>query len=147
MAQRSSHEASMRDHPDVVSLQRQYGGTLGSPQTVAADGIVALAGLWAALSPWVLGFNATEPAMRTHNLILGLVAVGIGLGVTGLFERGGGISWVLVPLGIWLIISTWIVPAAAPTVGMVWSNVVAGALLALAGAGTLGMALLGNRAQ
>lgn len=145
MAERTSREASMRDHPDVVSLQQQYGGALGSPQTVVADGVVALAGLWAAISPWVLGFDLAQPGMRTHNLIIGLVAVAIGLGLTGLFERGGGLSRVLVPLGAWLIVSTWIVPTATPSAGMVWSNVIAGALLILAGAGALGTTLMGGR--
>lgn len=137
---------SMRDHPDVVQLQRQYGGTLGSPRTVLGDGVLALAGVWAAISPLVIGLSGL-PSLTTHHLIIGLVIVGIGLGVTGMAERGGGLSWVAAPLGIWLIISTWLVPAGGPTAGLVWSNVVTGAIMVIAGAGVAAFAMAGARAS
>jgi hypothetical protein len=135
----------MGEHPDVISLQRQFGGSLGSPQSVLGDGLLALAGVWVALSPWVLGFYAIDPAVGSHNLVLGLVAAAVGLGITGLAERGGGLSWVAVPLGVWLIISTWVVPAMGPSAGLVWSNVVAGAVMILTGAGVATVALMGTR--
>ncbi|HZC54386.1 MAG TPA: SPW repeat protein, partial [Mycobacterium sp.] len=36
-------------------------------------------------------------------------------------------------LGVWVIVSLWILPGLAPTAGMIWSNVVAGALLTFLG--------------
>ncbi len=132
----------MREHPDVLDMQRQFGSSLGSPQTVLGDGLLALAGVWTAISPWVLGFSLTSPAMRNQDLIIGLVVAAIGLGVTGMAERGGGLSWVAVPLGIWLIISTWVVPSMGPGIGLIWSNVVAGAVMILAGASVAGFALM-----
>ncbi|MHA6803525.1 SPW repeat protein [Salinifilum ghardaiensis] len=143
---RTAERESMRYHPDVVELQRQYGGALGSPRTVLGDGVLALAGVWAAVSPFVIGLSGV-PALATHHLVIGLVVAGIGLGVTGMAERGGGLSWVAAPLGIWLIISTWIVPAAGPTAGLVWSNVIAGAVMVIAGAGVAAFAMAGTRSN
>jgi hypothetical protein len=42
-------------------------------------------------------------------------------------------TWTLPVLGIWVIVSTWILPDVALTAGMTWSNVVAGALLTFLG--------------
>lgn len=142
MAQRTSNERAMSEHPDVLDLQRQFGSSLSSPSTVLGDGLMALAGVWVAISPWVLGFSLTSPAMRNHDLIIGLVVAAIGLGVTGFAERGGGLSWVAVPLGVWLILATWIVPSIGPGAGLIWSHVVAGAVMVLTGASVAGLAFM-----
>jgi hypothetical protein len=36
-------------------------------------------------------------------------------------------------LGLWVIVSPWILPGVTLTAGMIWSNVVAGAVLAFLG--------------
>lgn len=135
MAERATeHRTPMEQHPDVMALQRQYGQTLGSPQTVVGEGVLALAGVWAAISPWVLGFTATHPALTINNLVVGLVVAALGLGVTGTAERSGGLSWIAIPLGVWLIVSMWLGALAFPTVGVIWNNVITGAVTALFGA-------------
>ena len=42
-------------------------------------------------------------------------------------------TWTLPVLGVWVIVSPWVIPGFALTAGMVWSNVVAGALLTFLG--------------
>jgi hypothetical protein len=42
-------------------------------------------------------------------------------------------AWTLPVLGVWLIVSPWIVEGSRPDAGMIWSNVVAGALLTFLG--------------
>lgn len=143
----STHPESMRTHPDVVELQHAFGRSLASPQTVLGDGLLAMAGVWAAISPFALTLGAGGAAVTTHNLVLGLVVTAIGLGVTGMAERGGGLSWVAVPMGVWLIVSTWLVPAGAPSLGLMLSNVITGAVIIVTAAGVAAFAFMGSRAK
>jgi len=48
-------------------------------------------------------------------------------------DRAHGMTWTLPVLGVWVILSPWIMPGFALTTGMIWSNVVAGALLTFLG--------------
>lgn len=142
MAERAQQRASMEQHPDVVDLQRQYGANLGSPQTVVVEGLLALAGAWAALSPWVLGFAYINPTMAVNNLFIGVVVAALGLGITGTAERGGGLSWIAIPLGGWLIISMWIGAVISPGIGMMVNNIITGAAIVLIGAAVAGVNLM-----
>src|SRR5919201_4191101 len=96
-------------HPELVEMQRQYAGALGGPRTVLAEGLLMLTGAYTAVSPWVVGFAGAHPALAVNDVILGLVLVAVGLGLTGTPERSGGISWTAAPIGIWLIISTFFI--------------------------------------
>jgi hypothetical protein len=112
--------------------------------------LAMLTGLWVAISPWFLTLQAGGARNATANdLITGLAVTAFGLlavagmrGFPGL-EVGSGL------LGIWLIISPFILSAKysiqAP---MYWSNIWAGALitlLALAALAGLRPALYGDR--
>lgn len=132
----------MEKHPDVVDLQRQYGANLGSPQTVVGEGLLALAGAWAALSPWVLGFAYINPTMAVNNLFVGVVVAALGLGITGTAERSGGLSWIAIPLGVWLIISMWIGAVLAPGGGLIVNNIITGAVIVLVGGSVAGVNLM-----
>ena len=94
-----------------------------------------LTGLYLAISPWILHFHGTSPGMMVNNLILGLTMAAIGLGLAMFPERSASLSWMLIPIGIWLIISPWVVPAnhGSPK-GIIISNIVVGALACLFGA-------------
>ena len=48
-------------------------------------------------------------------------------------DRSHGMTWALPVLGVWVIVSPWILPGVALTAGMIWSNVVAGALMTFLG--------------
>ncbi|MGI8312374.1 MULTISPECIES: SPW repeat protein [Saccharopolyspora] len=98
-----------------------------------------LTGAYTAVSPWVVGFAGSQPLLSMNNLILGLIVTAIGLGLTGTPERSGGISWTAAPIGIWLIIATWVTTFGLPTVGMIWNNVVVGALSIILGLAVAGM--------
>jgi hypothetical protein len=73
-----------------------------------ASGLDVLAGLWLLISPFVLGFGALTSAM-TNNVILGIV-IGV-LALVRFFGPGKavGISWLNLILGIWVLISPWVV--------------------------------------
>ena len=99
------------------------------------DGPVFLlgGGLYCAASPWIVHYTTSQAALVTHNLIMGIAIALLALGFTRAPERMYGLSWAMCALGVWLIISPWIV-GTRPDAGVVVNNVVIGAL-----ALTLGM--------
>ncbi len=53
-------------HPDVAEMRERYARVAGSSQTVAADGLILLTGLYTAISPWVVHFHA-QPDITVNN--------------------------------------------------------------------------------
>jgi SPW repeat len=53
---------SMADHPDLVEMRERYERISATGPAVLTDGLVLLAGLWLAISPWVIHFNTTARA-------------------------------------------------------------------------------------
>ncbi|MBF6170425.1 SPW repeat protein [Nocardia blacklockiae] len=121
-------------HPTV----RGRGGAPGSAPAVTIDGLVLLAGLFTAITPWVVDDFADAQRLVIPNLVLGLAVAVIGLVMTAAPAHGFRLSWVLVPIGVWEIVTPWIVGQRPD--GVVWTNVVLGAIitaLGLAAAGVL----------
>ncbi|QIZ37453.1 SPW repeat protein [Saccharopolyspora sp. ASAGF58] len=122
-----------------TSRLRDYEAALAAPATTGSESALMLTGAYTAVSPWIVGFAGSQPLLSMNNLILGLIVTAIGLGLTGTPERSGGISWTAAPIGIWLIIATWVTTFGLPTVGMIWNNVVVGALSIILGLAVAGM--------
>jgi hypothetical protein len=108
-------------------------------QAAAALGL--LTGLWVAISPLFLTLQHGGINAAAADVIIGLVAAG--LGTFALVSRRGfpGLQFATLVLGVWVLISSFILDAkfsiAAP---MYWSNTWSGAvlmILALAGLATL----------
>ncbi|WP_052863231.1 SPW repeat protein [Streptomyces niger] len=141
MADVSHTRGDIASHPDVPEMRDRYARMLGGRDVALVDGPVFLVGLYCAISPWTLHFTASQPALVTHNLILGIAIGLLALGFTVTPERMYGMSWAMSAIGAWLIISPWIV-GSSPDAGVVWNNVVVGALTVL-----LGMACAGAAAK
>jgi hypothetical protein len=138
----------MAGHPDAVEMRERYARMIEGRRVEMMEGLVILTGLYTAISPWVVHFHSTNTTITVNNLVLGLALAAIGLGLAMFPERSLGMSWMLVPIGIWLIISPWVVSIGhgAPA-GVIWNNVVVGALAIVLGAATLAMAARGRRAR
>ena len=63
-----------------------------------------LLGLWLIFSPFILGFSASRAAMW-NNIAVGLACL---LLATGNKWEDGGVQALIVPLGIWLFISPFV---------------------------------------
>lgn len=120
-------------HPELLEMQRQFTGALGGARTVVTEGLLMLTGVYTTISPWVIGFAGTHPALTADNVILGLILTAIGMGLTGTPERRGGISWTAVPIGAWLIISAWVLHGPMLSFGALVNNIVVGALAIVLG--------------
>ncbi|MDH6282298.1 SPW repeat protein [Prescottella agglutinans] len=131
---------SMETHPDIAELRARYDEFGESPVPQLAEGLMVLAGLYAAASPWIIGFNG-QTSLMMCNLLAGLAVALLAVGHATSFGRTHGIAFVAPLLGAWLIVSPWLVRHVSTSPGMIWSNVVVGAVVLVLGAGLLGMGM------
>jgi SPW repeat len=148
--QRGAHDMStthsIEHHPDILALKASYERASESMAAQATFGLALLTAVYAAISPWVVGFNATAPRITVNDLIVGIAAAVIAIGFGSALERTHGLTWTLPVMGVWLIVSPWVIApmGPAPSNGLIASNVVAGGLLTLFG---LGAAFFGMRGR
>ncbi|WP_330341710.1 SPW repeat protein [Streptomyces sp. NBC_00557] len=126
------HRGDISTHPDVSEMRARYARMLGGRDVALVDGPVFLLGLYCAASPWIVHYTASQPALMTHNLIMGIAIGLLALGFSRAPERMYGLSWAMCAMGIWLIIAPWIV-GSGPDQGVIINNVVIGALALVLG--------------
>lgn len=106
-------------------------------QTVfSTSGINIIAGLWLILAPFALGYSNVEAAVW-NSIILG-VAVAV-MAIVRVIQplESEGVSWVNFVLGIWLLVSPFVL-GLANIEALVWNNIVVGVvILALAAASAM----------
>ncbi|CAM5281505.1 SPW repeat protein [Streptomyces aurantiogriseus] len=132
MANVSPTRGDMSTHPDVSEMGARYARMLGGRDVALVDGPVFLLGLYCAVSPWILHYTASQPALVTHNLIVGTAIGLLALGFTAAPARMYGLSWAMCALGIWMIIAPWVV-GDSPDAGVVLNNIIIGALALVLG--------------
>ncbi|MEK8170436.1 SPW repeat protein [Streptomyces sp. M19] len=113
-------------------MRERYARVTGG-KDVFLDGPVLLAGLYLAISPWVMHFAGAHPDLRASNLIVGLCVALLGLGLTVAPTRMSSLSWAMVAIGAWTIVSPWVVLTTSPDRGIVLNNVIIGGLTCLFG--------------
>jgi len=128
----STVHSSIDHHPDLLALRARYERVAESMSAHLTFGLALLTGLYVAASPWIVGFSATR-SLATSDLIAGIAVAFLAYGFATTLDRAHGMTWTLPVLGVWVIVSTWILPDVVLTTGMTWSNVVAGALLTFLG--------------
>ncbi|MFI1760543.1 SPW repeat protein [Streptomyces sp. NPDC020800] len=127
-----SHRGDMATHPDVSEMRERYARMLGGRDVALVDGPVFLLGLYCAASPWILHYTTSQPALVTHNLIVGIAISVLALGFTTAPDRMHGLSWAMCALGVWMIIAPWVV-GSSPDTGVILNNVIIGALAVILG--------------
>ncbi|MFJ9413417.1 MULTISPECIES: SPW repeat protein [unclassified Streptomyces] len=144
MADVSHHRGDLAGHPDVTEMQERYERVLGGRDVILVDGPVFLVGLYCAASPWIVHYAASQPALLTHNLILGVAIALLAIGFTVTPDRMYGLSGAMCAMGVWMIVAPWIV-GSSPDAGVIWNNVIIGALTFLLGAMCIGAAAKSRR--
>ena len=128
----STVHSSIDHHPDLLALRARYERVAESMSAHVTFGLALLTGLYVAASPWIVGFSA-RGSLATSDLIVGIAVAFLAYGFATTLDRAHGMTWTLPVLGVWVIISPWILPGGALTAGMIWSHVVAGALMTFLG--------------
>ncbi|MEU9350372.1 SPW repeat protein [Streptomyces griseoloalbus] len=132
MANVSHPRGDITSHPDTHEMRARYDRVLGGRDVALVDGPVFLLGLYCAVSPWILHYTTSQPALVPHNLIVGIAIGLLALGFTAAPARMYGLSGAMCALGVWMIISPWIV-GENPDAGVIWNNIIIGALAVMLG--------------
>ncbi|MBD3553127.1 SPW repeat protein [Streptomyces sp. SP18CM02] len=132
MSNVSHARSDLSGHPDASEMRARYDRVMGGRDMALVDAPVFLVGLYCAVSPWVLHFTASQPALVTHNLVMGIAVAVLALGFTVMPERMYGLSWAICAMGAWIIVSTWVV-GSSPDTGVVINNIIVGGLTVLLG--------------
>lgn len=135
----TTDQLSMSDHPDLIELRERLDRASETPQAKAVEGLAVIAGLYVAVSPWVVDFHTGNTSLTVSNLIIGLAAALLAAELGSAYSRAHGMSWVLPILGVWVIVSQWVIQSTVLDVGVVLNNIIAGACIVLLGLGVMGM--------
>lgn len=140
----------MARHPDILAMRERVDRVGATPVAQAAEGLLFLAAGYAAISGWVVGFNAQASALTVINLIVGGTLMLLTVGFAASYGRTYGMSWVAFVAGVFLIVAPWAVQNTDRSTNLIVSNVIAGGCIALFGLILVGLALagrVGNRAM
>lgn len=140
----STSSLPIERHPDMLEMHDRYDRIASNPMMQTDSGLVLLAGLFMAGSPWIIGFSGVT-AMTVPTLIVGLAVAFAAVAFTSAYRHLHGMAFTIPLLGVWMIISPWVITGVTTTTPMIWSSVVAGAVVVVGGLGMAGMALLPSR--
>lgn len=132
----ATQPSRIEQHPDIMALRSRYAQVSARPTAQATEGLTLLTGLYLAISPWVVGFNASS-TLTVNNLVTGIALAVLALGFGSVYERTYGMGWVAGAIGVWTIIAPWVVSGAPDTTKVVVSNVITGAVAVLLGLTTM----------
>jgi SPW repeat len=141
MATHSTETRHMESHPDLISMRERYAAVSAKPMAGLVEGLCLLTGLYLAISPWVVGFDGFA-RLRVSNLITGLALAVLAMGFGSVLERTHGLGWVACAIGVWTIISPWVVSGNFDTTRTITNNVIVGGVACLLGLATMGMGLM-----
>ncbi|XVQ14221.1 SPW repeat protein [Spirillospora sp. CA-255316] len=131
----------IEQHPDIAELRARYDSAGASPVAQLVDGLTALTGLYLAISPWVVGFEQLTNLTVT-NLVVGIALALLAAGFASAYGRTHGIAWVAPVIGLWAIISPWVVSGGSATTSTIWNNVVTGCIAVILGVAAAGVAAM-----
>lgn len=140
----SSSAHHIDTHPDIMSLRERYARVSDKPATGLLESLCVIAGLYLAISPWVVGFQGFT-GLRVSNLVTGLGLAVLGLGFGSALERTHNLSWSALAIGIWTIITPWVVSGNFDTRNTIINNAVTGGVICLLALATMGMGPLAKR--
>ncbi|WP_236243467.1 SPW repeat protein [Streptomyces sp. CC228A] len=135
----SRQSADTGRHYEHAETRAPREETAARGTAAAAEGLLMLAGVYAAVSPWVVHFSGTEASLAVNNLIAGIAVALLGLCLALAPERMARVAWAAVPLGIWLIIAPWVATVDhGAGAGVIWNNVATGAAVCVFGMAAAG---------
>jgi SPW repeat len=138
-----STQTPISGHPDLMELRARFERTAETPAAQLVDGLTVIAGLYVALSPWILGFD-NDPRLSMSNLVIGLTVALMGLAFAWAYDRTHRISWVCPALGVWTILSAWLIAGTDAGTSTVVSNIISGAVVVVLGLATMMLGLRRN---
>jgi hypothetical protein len=128
-------------HPDIVALREKYEQANETYLAYIVNGFALMAGLYLAISPWVVGFQALTP-LAIVNVLTGLVVVALAFGLGAAYGRLHGLTWVLPFIGAWTFVAPWFIRGGDfNTTAAVANNVTVGAVCFVLGLASMFIAI------
>src|SRR5690348_7628848 len=90
------------------------------------DPVNAVLGVWLIIAPWALGFQA-ETAAIANSIVIGVALLALAL--AAIFQPRAWEEWVELLVGLWLIVSPWVLAFSAVSIAMT-STIAAGIVIA-----------------
>jgi hypothetical protein len=118
--------ADLEGHPDIAEMRARYDQVSETPAARITDGALVLAGLYLAVSPWVVGFPPFEANLSVNNFICGLAVAVLAGGFAVAYGRTHGLSWLPVVLGLWTVFAPLIIERGYASGAAVANNIVTG---------------------
>ncbi len=115
----------IEDHPDLAELRLRYEEAAETPTAQVVEGLTFLAGLYLAISPWVVGFTG-QSSLTVSNVFCGVALAVLALCYATMYGRSHRIAWVAPIISAWVIVAPWLVSGPVPNVGAIVSNVIVG---------------------
>jgi hypothetical protein len=132
----TSPRSTMESHPDIIEMRERQElaeRAASTSQAQAVETLSLLTGLYLAASPWIAGFNGFT-TLAVTNLIVGIgYALLMSGGFGRAYERTHSMAWAACALGIWTIISPWVVAGNVDTTKTIVNNLIVGAIMLLLG--------------
>lgn len=116
---------AIEDHPDLATLGLRYEEAAETPTAQVVEGLTFLAGLYLAISPWVVGFTS-QSSLTASNVFCGVALAVLALCFATMYGRSHRIAWVAPIISAWAVVAPWLVSGPAPSVGAIVSNVIVG---------------------
>lgn len=74
----STVHSSIDHHPDLLALRERYERAAESMTAHGTFGLTLLTAVYAAVSPWIIGFQGTRP-LAVNDLIVGVACAALAL--------------------------------------------------------------------
>ncbi|MEV4292739.1 SPW repeat protein [Nonomuraea bangladeshensis] len=131
-------------HPDIAALRARYDMAAQQPAGQSVSGVAFLSGLYLAISPWVVGiFGRTN--LTVSNLITGIAVVLLAAGIASANGRFHSLAWTLPVIGVWTIITPWVLPPHGAGASTIVNNVVTGVVILVTGLACASLGMMSRR--
>jgi hypothetical protein len=110
-----------------MDYRQSISAGVSQPTAGGANWVNVLLGIWVIISPFLIQFSQL-PAAMWNNVIVGILIALLALIRTSI-TRQSGWSWANVILGIWMIISPFVL--GVMTRAVLWNNIIIGIIIAL----------------
>ena len=134
----------IEEHPDLAEMRAPYEKAAQGPTVQAVAGLTFMTGLYLAISPWVIGFDGAR-GLTASDLIVGIALAVLGLGYASVYGRTHGLAWVAPLIGVWAIITPWVIVGAPTNLSTLLSNIITGGVAVALGLATTAAAVMSRR--
>ncbi|MFD7920094.1 SPW repeat protein [Streptomyces sp. NPDC059740] len=128
-----SHHTNIEDHPDIQAMRAKHDRAASGPTGGIFEGLAFLAGLFIAISPWIVGFYTSSTVLTVSSLVIGLAISALTLTLGSNYGRTHHIGWALPLMGAWVLISQWVMKGAPDNTHIIVTNVIGGGVAAFCG--------------